>query len=230
MFASSLPFSGGAGRQERDDHVDVGAVAERVQRELERLAPQQQVALLRRGAAGDRPVGAEPVERVHHALAVEQLDVAADRRRAHRDVERAAVELERLGVDGDELVRVAEPVLRARRARRSAWPPRRRRRPTASRPTSRAARRRSIRRSPRARRRCRSRPARRRSARRGRSRSADGRATGRGRRAPRARDRARARPRRPARCRPTRARVAASRTSRARGAPRARAAGSDRRP
>ncbi len=100
-------------RQQRDDHVDVRAVAERVERELERLAPEQQVALLGRRAAGDRAVRPEPVERVHHALAVEQLDVAAGRRGAHRDVERPAVELERLGVDGDELVGVAEPVLRA---------------------------------------------------------------------------------------------------------------------
>ena len=159
---------------------------------------------------GIDPLGPSPLSVYMHALAVEQLDVAADRRRAHRDVERAAVELER-PADGDELVAVAEPVLRARRGRRSAWPPRRRRRPTASRPTSArpAVGRSAARREQRRRRR--SRPARRRSARRGRSRSASGRATAPARAAaPPARARARARPRRPARCRPTRARVAAS--------------------
>ena len=83
-----LAAAGGARRQQRHHDVDVVGVAERVERELERLAPHAAGRAPRDGVAGDRAARAEPVERVHHAVALEQLDVAADRRGAHRHVER----------------------------------------------------------------------------------------------------------------------------------------------
>ena len=101
------------GRQQRDDHVDVVGVAERVERQLERLALEQQQPLGRRLAAGDRAVLAEPVELVHDAVALDQLDVAADRRGAQRDLERPLGQLHAARLDRDELVGVAEPVLDA---------------------------------------------------------------------------------------------------------------------
>ena len=106
-------------RQQRDDEVDVVDVAEGVERELERLAAQQQVALLGRLAAAHGALRAEPVERVEQPVALDEVDVAALRRGLHRDLQRHGqaerVDLERAALDADDLVAVGEPVLAARR-------------------------------------------------------------------------------------------------------------------
>ena len=64
--------------------LDVRQVAERVERELQRLAAQQLQARLGRRAALDRAVRAEAVERVEHARAVDDADRAGRRRAARR--------------------------------------------------------------------------------------------------------------------------------------------------
>ena len=65
---------------------DAVEVAEAVQRELQRLAPQQQVTLDRRLAGRDRAVLARPAQPVEDALVLERPDVAtaALRSRARR--------------------------------------------------------------------------------------------------------------------------------------------------
>src|SRR3712207_7490475 len=64
LFPYTTLFRSRRRRQQRDDDVDVVAVAERVERQLERLAPQQQVALLRGRAGRDGAARPQPVQRV----------------------------------------------------------------------------------------------------------------------------------------------------------------------
>ena len=100
-------------RHEDDDLVHRPEVAERVQRELERLAAQEQAALLGRLAAVDRARRAEAAEVVDDALVVEDLDAAALRGiLAHGDGERDALDLEAGHADVHDLAAVGQLVLR----------------------------------------------------------------------------------------------------------------------
>src|SRR5204863_2429121 len=83
-------------RQERDDLIDVADVAEGVERQLEGLSAQDQVARDRWLALLDRTVLADPAEVEQHALVVEDLVAALlverDRDRQPRQLQRPAAD------------------------------------------------------------------------------------------------------------------------------------------